>query len=60
MIEYLFDCPYCWQNQLKMIDYTIKYQHFIEDCVVCCNPIEFTLQVSKNEVISFQAYPIGQ
>tara|TARA_B100000780_G_C21040011_1_gene417289 strand:- start:53 stop:235 length:183 start_codon:yes stop_codon:yes gene_type:complete len=60
MIEYFFDCPHCWQNQLKMIDPSAGEQCFIEDCEVCCNPIEFFIQVSENEILDFQAKPIGQ
>jgi hypothetical protein len=41
MIEHFFDCPHCWENQLKMIDPSIEKQNFIEDCEVCCNPLEF-------------------
>ena len=37
MIEHYFDCPHCWENQLKMIDPSIEEQNFIEDCEVCCN-----------------------
>tara|TARA_B110000444_G_scaffold261186_1_gene311653 strand:- start:256 stop:438 length:183 start_codon:yes stop_codon:yes gene_type:complete len=60
MIEYFFDCPHCWQNQLKMVDPSAGQQSFIEDCEVCCNPIEFFIQVSETEVMDFQAMPIGQ
>jgi len=24
MIEHYFDCPHCWENQLKMIDSSIE------------------------------------
>ena len=60
MIEYYFDCPHCWENQLKMIDSTIEKQLFIEDCEVCCNPIEFNLNIINNHIVSFSATPIGQ
>ena len=60
MIEYYFDCPHCWENQLKMIDPTVKTQSFIEDCEICCNPLVFELKVINNHVISFSAVPIGQ
>jgi len=60
MIEYYFDCPHCWENQLKMIDSTIEKQLFIEDCEVCCNPIEFNLSIINNHIVSFSAIPIGQ
>ena len=51
MIEYYFDCPHCWENQLKMIDPTVKTQSFIEDCEICCNPLLFELKVINNHVV---------
>ena len=48
MIEHYFNCPHCWQNQLKIIDPSIEEQCFIEDCEVCCNPLEFNLRVENN------------
>lgn len=60
MIEYYFDCPHCWKNQLKMIDPSINSQSFIEDCEICCNPLEFDLIVVENYVESFSVIPIDQ
>ena len=37
MIEHYFECPHCWEEQLKMIDPSVGIQIFIEDCEVCCN-----------------------
>ena len=60
MIEYYFDCPLCWQNQLKLIDPSIEMQNFIEDCEVCCNPLEFTLTVINNRIESFVVVKLEQ
>ena len=60
MIEYYFDCPHCWENQLKLIDSSIEEQVFIEDCEVCCNPIEFEITIINNNILSFSATNIGQ
>jgi len=60
MIEYYFDCPHCWQNQLKLIDPSIEMQNFIEDCEVCCNPLEFTLTVINNRIESFVVVKLEQ
>jgi transcription elongation factor Elf1 len=60
MIEHYFDCPHCWENQLKMIDSSVEIQNFIEDCEVCCNPIEFDLVVKNNLIELFSAIPIDQ
>jgi len=60
MIEHYFDCPHCWENQLKMIDSSEEIQKFTEDCEVCCNPIEFDLVVKNNLIELFSAIPIDQ
>ena len=60
MLEYYFDCPHCWQNQLKMIDASIINQQFIEDCETCCNPLEFRIHVTDNLIGSFEVLSIEQ
>ena len=60
MIEHYFDCPHCWENQLKMIDPSVSNQSFIEDCEVCCNPLEFTIEIQDNNLISFLVSSIEQ
>ena len=60
MIEHYFDCPHCWETQIKMIDPSVDMQNFIEDCEVCCNPLEFDVYVKNNRIESFAVNTIGQ
>lgn len=60
MLERLFLCPYCWEEQFKLIDPSIEIQEFIEDCEVCCNPIGFHIHIEDHEIIVFDALEIGQ
>tara|TARA_Y100000768_G_C23457710_1_gene442259 strand:- start:5 stop:187 length:183 start_codon:yes stop_codon:yes gene_type:complete len=60
MLEYSFSCPHCWQDQLKMVDPSIENQIFIEDCEICCNPLEFNIVINQNTVESFKVKEIGQ
>ena len=60
MIEHHFTCPYCFEFGLKIIDFSIKSQNFIEDCEVCCNPLEFTIEIYDNNLISFSVNSIEQ
>ena len=60
MIEHYFDCPHCWENQLKMIDPSVSNQSFIEDCETCCNPISFNLKISENMIIQSDVFSIEQ
>lgn len=43
-----------------LLDNSISNQKYIEDCEVCCNPIEVTLKFFNAELIDFQVDRIGQ
>ncbi|WP_339916908.1 CPXCG motif-containing cysteine-rich protein [Yeosuana marina] len=60
MHEHHFICPYCWQSISMLLDDSISKQDYIEDCEVCCNPIQITLKFSNSELIDFQADSIEQ
>ena len=55
MIEHHFTCPYCFEFESKLIDFSVKSQNFIEDCEVCCNPIEFNLELQNGIITAFEA-----
>ena len=56
MLEHYFDCPHCWENQIKMIDPSVEIQNFIEDCEVCCHPIAIRYEVSDDGKIVFEEH----
>ena len=60
MIEHYFVCPHCWQNQLKFVDSSLSLQEFIEDCEICCNPIEFIIHINNFQINLFLANSIEQ
>ena len=41
-------CPYCGETLDVLIDTSAGSQHYIEDCQVCCKPIEFQLKVEHD------------
>jgi hypothetical protein len=43
-----------------LIDPSITKQNYVEDCEVCCNPIEVTPEFQSKELIAFQAISIEQ
>jgi len=55
MEEHFFQCPYCWEEISMLVDYSQKHQNYIEDCEVCCNPIQLIISLENNEIISFKA-----
>lgn len=60
MLEHFFTCPYCWESISMLIDNSISGQTYIEDCEVCCNPIQVSVQFLNSELIDFQANNIEQ
>jgi len=60
MDEYFFQCPYCWEQISMLIDVSQPNQSYIEDCEICCNPIQVSITAENQEIISFQAESIEQ
>jgi hypothetical protein len=54
-MEQFFTCPYCWQRISMILDPSVKGQTFIEDCEVCCQPIQVRYSVEDDEVSEFEA-----
>ena len=42
------DCPYCGESFETPVDLSAGSQSYIEDCAVCCKPIEVSLRVSDD------------
>jgi transcription elongation factor Elf1 len=60
MDEYVFQCPYCWEQISMLIDVSQPNQSYIEDCEICCNPIQVSITAENQEIVSFQAESIEQ
>jgi len=60
MKEHYFTCPYCWENISMLLDNSVSNQKYIEDCEVCCNPIQVSVSFLNSELIDFQADSIEQ
>jgi hypothetical protein len=60
MFEHFFQCPYCWEQVSFLLDISERSINYIEDCEVCCNPIEINATFESNDLQSFNASEIGQ
>ncbi|MCM4156268.1 CPXCG motif-containing cysteine-rich protein [Gramella sp. AN32] len=60
MFEHFFQCPYCWEEISVLLDPSVSKQTYIEDCEICCNPIEIHVEFDENELKQFDAQPIEQ
>lgn len=60
MLEHEFQCPYCWENITMLLDSSVPRQTYIEDCEICCNPIEVSVEFNQEELTSFSVQNIEQ
>ena len=43
-----------------LLDTSVRKQTYIEDCEICCNPIEISVGFKNNELLEFEARNIEQ
>lgn len=55
VVEHPFDCPYCGAPITMLLDPDSSGQAYIEDCEVCCNPIEVRFRIEDDEVVELDA-----
>ena len=41
------DCPYCGERIELLIDDSVDLQEYVEDCAVCCRPIDVRVRVDE-------------
>jgi hypothetical protein len=41
-------CPYCAESILVRLDLSSGTQSYVEDCQVCCQPIQFLMSVAAD------------
>jgi transcription elongation factor Elf1 len=58
--EHFFTCPHCWQKISMILDLSIEEQSYVEDCEVCCNPIQINYTADEGEISEFWAESIEQ
>jgi len=42
------DCPYCGESLEIAVDTSVGRQDYIEDCQVCCKPMQLRIRVSAD------------
>ncbi|PKH06614.1 CPXCG motif-containing cysteine-rich protein [Moritella sp. Urea-trap-13] len=49
-------CPYCGETLEVLIDPADLGQQYIEDCQVCCKPINFLVSESADDELAVTVY----
>jgi transcription elongation factor Elf1 len=53
-VEKKFKCPYCFERISMILDLSEDGSHqYIEDCEVCCQPIQILFEVHGHRLESF-------
>ena len=51
IVETEITCPHCGENFPLQIDTSQSEQSLIEDCTVCCRPINLTVRCEPGRVL---------
>ncbi|MCB9073726.1 MAG: CPXCG motif-containing cysteine-rich protein [Bdellovibrionaceae bacterium] len=55
-VEQFFTCPYCLEEISMLLDPNVEgSQSYIEDCEVCCQPIQISFESEDGEILNFMA-----
>lgn len=57
-MEHFFTCPYCWEQISMVLDPSERVSEYIEDCEVCCRPIEISFRFEEDLLVGFEARKI--
>lgn len=60
MEEHFFQCPHCWEEISMLMDVSVSNQTYIEDCEVCCNPIQLHVIADGTSIQNVSANSIEQ
>lgn len=56
LVEASVDCPYCGETIDVLIDGSVAEQQYIEDCQVCCRPINFVVHIDEQQTVSVNVF----
>lgn len=56
VVEAVVQCPYCWERFTLLVDGSVERQEYVEDCEVCCRPIDFVVTVGEHDDVTVRAH----
>jgi hypothetical protein len=59
-MEQYFLCPSCGEEISMVLDLSVHWHTFIEDCEVCCNALEISYRVHREQIVSFEVRTLDQ
>lgn len=59
LFEKTINCPYCWENFSIFIEPSSEVgECYVEDCYVCCRPIEIYIAAKSDDAVEIRINPI--
>lgn len=58
--ELFFQCPYCWETISMVFETKQVMTDYIEDCEVCCRPININYKPSTDGEYSLEVSSINE
>jgi transcription elongation factor Elf1 len=46
-------CPYCGEPIVLVVDCSAGDQRYTEDCFVCCQPIDVTVEIAADGTLAY-------
>jgi hypothetical protein len=59
IVERKIHCPYCAESMEIVIDLSAGDQSYIEDCQVCCQPMQVSFVVEQDELAGLSVDRVG-
>ena len=57
LVETEVECPHCGEGWTMMVDTSQGDYGTVEDCTVCCRPIQFTFGCEPGDVVEVSTEP---
>ena len=54
VVEESIDCPFCGESISVLLDLSAGDQSYIEDCQVCCRPMQISFAVSEQDTVTVE------
>ncbi len=59
LLERTINCAYCTESMSIVIDLSAGGQTYIEDCQICCQPMQIAFDVSDGELLDLRVERAG-
>jgi transcription elongation factor Elf1 len=54
LLDRTINCPYCAESMSIVMDLSAGGQSYIEDCQICCQPMQIEFEVSEDELVNLK------